>query len=148
MPGMGPPPKHPSQRRRTNATVPMIELPAEGRKGPAPAWPLPPSPRVTKTMERHEADLWEELWALPQAVQWERAGWTREVAQYTRFKARAEMGDIHAAREARQWSDRLGLSPLAMLRLRWEVVADEVAEKRDERGAASVRRLRAVDKSA
>jgi hypothetical protein len=46
--------------------------------------------------------------------------------------------------EVRQLEDRLGLTPMAMLRLRWEVVRDELAEAR-----APVRegrpRLRAVE---
>lgn len=70
---------------------------------------------------RMERTLWRDLWRLPQAVQWERLGWTRDVAQYVRHKVLAELGDLDAAREARQWSDRLGLSPLALLRLRWEI---------------------------
>ncbi len=41
MAGMGPPPKDPSQRARRNATVAMIRLPAAGRTGRMPAWPLP-----------------------------------------------------------------------------------------------------------
>jgi hypothetical protein len=84
-----------------------------------------------------EAVLWRDLWRLPQAVQWERLGWTRDVAQYVRHKVLAELGDLDAAKEARQWSDRLGLSPLSMLRLRWEVVRDETAAKRRERAAAA-----------
>lgn len=96
-----------------------------------------------------EAELWADLWALPQAVEWERLGWLRDVAQYVRFKVLAELGDLDSAKEARQWSDRLGLSPLAMLRLRWEVVRDEVSDKRQQRGAKSAAgaraRLKAVD---
>jgi hypothetical protein len=91
-----------------------------------------------------EAALWRDLWKLPQACEWERLGWLRDVAQYTRHKVMAELGDLDSAKEARQWSDRLGLTPMAMLRLRWEVVADELAEarapKREERP-----RLRAVE---
>ena len=41
--------------------------------------------------------------------------------QYVRLKILAECGDLEAGKEARQWSDRLGLNPLAMLRLRWEI---------------------------
>lgn len=194
MAGMGPPPKHPSQRRRTNATVAMVELPAEGRHGETPAWPLIPdivtsaqrdlaAAKVDRlrmereeatgsaigSMERKldaalerleildrrlahqkslEAELWGDLWALPQAVVWERLGWLRDVAQYVRHKVLAELGDLDGAREARQWSDRLGLSPLAMLRLRWEVVADELGAKRDERKAPATRRLKAVERGA
>lgn len=77
-----------------------------------------------------EMALWDELWATPQAVQWERLLWTREVASYVRYRVLAELGDLDAAKEARQWSDRLGLSPLALLRLRWQIVADELAPRR------------------
>lgn len=99
-----------------------------------------------------EALLWKELWSTPQSVQWERLGWTRDVAQYVRHKVLAELGDLDSAKEARQWSDRLGLTPLAMLRLRWEVVADETAAKRAEKAAAQPattrQRLRVVDPGA
>ena len=80
-----------------------------------------------------EALLWAELWATPQASMWEKLGWAREVAQYVRWKVRGEMGNLDAAKEARQWSDRLGLNPLAMLRLRWEIERAEDAEDRGRR---------------
>jgi len=88
--------------------------------------------------EQVESELWAQLWALPQAVEWERAGWTREVAQYVRWKARAEQGDLDAAKEARQLGDRLGLTPLALLRLRWRVSGDE-----DDRAVRPRRRVTA-----
>ncbi|MGR3870973.1 hypothetical protein ACUXZZ_20565 [Streptomyces graminifolii] len=103
------------------------------------------------TQERVEGELWEQLWALPQAVEWERAGWVREVAQYVRWKARAEQGDLDASKEARQLGDRLGLTPLAMLRLRWAVADEESGGRRPARtrgsGATSRRDrvLRVVD---
>jgi len=94
-----------------------------------------------------EAILWRDLWRTPQAVQWERLDWTRDVAQYVRHKTLAELGDLDAAKEARQWSDRLGLSPLALLRLRWEIVPDELAEARGVKTATGSERprLRAVE---
>ena len=98
-----------------------------------------------------EAALWADLWRLPQAVQWQRLSWTRDVAQYVRHKVMAELGDLDGAREARQWSDRLGLSPMAMLRLRWEVVADEVTARRETKSSASRAarsRLKVVDPGA
>lgn len=182
MAGMGPAPK-PNARRR-NATVATVELPAAGREGATPPWPLLADivlstqrdsaqraadelelslaePTLTTrrrttlqrkadaaretaailtaqlaAQERVEAELWKQLWALPQAVEWERAGWPREVAQYVRWKARAEQGDLDASREARQMADRLGLSPLALLRLRWKVAAEDA----DDRGARPRRR--------
>lgn len=199
MAGMGPPPKPDDQRRRRNASVAMTRLPAEGRTGPAPAWPLIPDVILTTRHElaaakvaaleldlaeaeqahtrasierkldlarekaaimaaqlreqKHlESSLWADLWQLPQAVQWERLGWLRDVAQYVRHKVMAELGDMDGAKEARQWSDRLGLSPMSLLRLRWEIVPDEVAAKRETRAAATPKsaktRLRVVDPGA
>jgi hypothetical protein len=81
-------------------------------------------------LARMERKLWAELWKTPQAAMWEQLAWSREVAQYVRFKIRGESGDLDAAKEARQWSDRLGLNPLAMLRLRWEIERTEDAEQR------------------
>jgi hypothetical protein len=178
MAGMGPPPKSPENRVRRNATVSMTKLPASGRQGPTPKWPLipdvvmsarrdlaaskverlkfelenDPKPNTEYRLEqaeerlailqrqlaeqkRLEEEVWTDLWATPQAVAWERLGWLRDVAQYARHKVLAELGELDSAKEARQWSDRLGLSPMALLRLRWQVAADEVAEKRAERPA-------------
>ncbi|WHT21011.1 hypothetical protein N8J89_08070 [Crossiella sp. CA-258035] len=167
----GPPP-NPNARRR-NARTARERLPAEGRKGPAPDWPLPKNLTLmtqlqiaqstvddlkeqepleaadrrklnkaleqlvfldtkAQTVEQAELTLWLELWRTPQAVAWERLRWTREVAQYVRWKVLAEWGDIDAAKEARQLSDRLGLTPMSLLRLQWDIVSDEVAEKRQE----------------
>ncbi len=196
----GPAPKPPEQRARRNATVAMTRLPAEGRSGPTPEWPLIPDvilttrhelakakaesleydlaeamPSQRASIERRldaarekaaimaaqlreqkhlEDALWADLWRLPQAVQWDRLGWTRDVAQYVRHKVMAELGDMDGAKEARQWSDRLGLTPMAMLRLRWSVQPDETARKRAERSAAAAppasprQRLRLVDPGA
>lgn len=197
MAGNGPPPKPAGQRRRRNATVATTKLPAEGRKGRPPTWPLmddvvlitrrdmamrkaddlelallEPNLKgrakvtaekkadaareaaliLTKQVEAQkkiEGELWRGLWRTPQATMWQRMSWTREVAQYVRWKSRAEAGDLDAAKEARQLADRLGLTPLSMVRLRWEVGTDEVAETRQARAAtqqsSTRRRLRVVD---
>jgi hypothetical protein len=195
---MGPAPKPTSERRRRNVTAATTRLPAGGRTGDAPRWPLladivmveqrDSARRLADELElqllepdltgrarssaqkKHdaanssanildrqleaqaevEAELWTELWATPQAAAWERLGWTREVAQYVRWKVKAEGGDLDASKEARQLADRLGLNPLAMLRLRWEVAEDEVGEQRQQRTAArrpasAQRRLKVVD---
>lgn len=143
MPG---PPPNPNRRRR-NATVAMTQLPAEGRQGEPPAWPL-------GTADEAEAALWADLWATPQAVAWERLRYGREVALYVRWQLLAETGQTEAAKEARFWSDRLGLNPVAMLRLRWEIAADELGDQRADRTARtsaatsrSRRGLKAVDAS-
>lgn len=204
MAGMGPAPKPAGVDgkgpRRRNSTVAMTRLPAAGRDGRMPTWPLlddvaltarrdvlgrkaeamryeltetPPGPAWTRLDRRIEAldievetltqqlavqrklerALWRDLWKTPQAVAWERLGWTRDVAQYARWKVLGELGNLDAAKEARQLSDRIGLTPLAMLRLRWEIAADEVAEQRQEHAAPAGRpsarqRMRVVDPSA
>lgn len=87
-----------------------------------------------------ETSLWSGLWSTPQAVIWEEAHAHREVAQYVRWKVRAEQGDLKAASEARQLSDRLGLNPLALMRLRAEVEhADEVEDRGKRRREAPKR---------
>lgn len=160
MAGNGPPP-NPHARRR-NARVAMTQLPAEGRREPAPPWPLLPGrlpPRLAEwadVIAAHELELWEKVWATPQAVAWERLRWPQEIGLYVRWLARAEFGDLEAGKEARLLGDRLGLNPLALLRLRWEIVTDEMAERRADRetrsstsagGARSARRrgIKAVD---
>jgi hypothetical protein len=137
---MGPPPKHPSQRRRTNPTVAMTQLPAEGRAAEAPPWPIG---RPTAA----ERSIWVELWASPQSVAWERLGWTRSVARYCRALVEAERKDAAASllAEVRQMEDRLGLTPMSMLRLRWEIAPDELAEARQAPAASDRPRLRAVE---
>jgi hypothetical protein len=134
----------------------MTQLPAEGRSGAAPEWPLPPlavdDEGLSEVLQEREAELWADLWSTPQAVAWERMRWTRTVARYVRFEVRAETGDLKAGAEARLLEDRLGLSPQAMLRLRWEVAADEVAEQRQERSTQAKKsarqRLKVVDSDA
>lgn len=91
-------------------------LPPEGREGDPPPWPLG---RPTKTA----AALWAELWASPQAVAWHDLGWTRVVARYAKLLLAAERPKAPASLlgEVRQLEDRLGLTPMAMRRLQWEV---------------------------
>jgi hypothetical protein len=89
-------------------------------------------------MRAGEQKAWNDMWHTPQAVQWERLGWTRTVARYCRAVVEAERTlkqDIMS--EARQLEDRLGLTPKAMRLLLWTVVGDAVKEKREQRAQAS-----------
>ncbi len=125
MAGMGPAPKPASQRRRQNKTNAVMRLPKTGRTGPVPPWPL------SKRMTKPESALWTELWGTPQAVAWETFGWSRVVARYVAVTLLAETTfSAPLLSEARQLEDRLGLSPMAMLRLRWEIIegGDETAD--------------------
>lgn len=99
--------------------------------------------------KRLERDVWRKLWRSPQAEAWHDSGWTRDVATYVRLSVLAELGDLDALKEARMWSDRLGLTPKAMRALLW-TVADDTSPApadlpgRDGRGR---RHLAAVDPS-
>ena len=117
----GPAPKDPAQRRRRNKPAEVTALPAAGRQGAPPRWPLPGE------QSDMEAELWGQLWATPQAVAWESLGWTRIVARYARVAIMAEMavGGAQVMSECRQLEDRLGLSPMAMKRLQWHVDESE-----------------------
>lgn len=130
----GPPPDPNSRRQQTKAQASgWIDLPASGREGDAPAWPF------AKQLDG-ELEAWEALWALPQAVAWESlAVSTRDVATYVRFSILGEESK-DAANEARQWSDRLGLNPAAMLRNRWRIKGDDLEQKRAEKVAPKKRR--------
>jgi hypothetical protein len=142
----------------------MTPLPAAGRKGKLPKWPLGPDivtraklrvaqdkveelearlaegehvseaaltrakekvavlEQVVEVQQERELELWREVWAMPQAVQWERLRWFRTVAQFVRWEVLGESGDMDASKEARQIGDRIGMTPLSLLRLRWEIV--------------------------
>jgi len=131
-------PKHDKAPSNRRTRVGPVLLPAEGRQGPPPPWPLPGGTTGP------EGVAWMDLWATPQAVAWEKLGWTRTVARYCRMMVEAEKPDATAALLAQVTAleDRLGLTPKAMRLLLWQVVTDEVAEKRE---ATDVRgRIRAV----
>lgn len=116
----------PNSRRR-NHRADWRRLPAAGRQGEAPQWPLG---RPAKAA----ADLWTELWKTPQAVAWEELGWTRIVARYVRLVLQAEKSSATGAvlSETRQLEDRLGLNPMAMRRLYWLI--EEPSEEEVQAG--------------
>jgi hypothetical protein len=121
-----------------------VTLPAEGRQGEPPPWPVPGRP--TKAQEA----TWRELWATPQAVEWERLGWTREVARYCRLLVASERPGATAAvhAQATALSDRLGLTPKSMRLLLWTIGPPVSAESNLLGGLmddARRRRIRAVE---
>ena len=122
----GPAPSPTSRRQSGHLAHSWTDLPADGYTGRIPKWPL-------TTATRRESDHWKRIWRTPQAEAWSRLGWTSDVALYVRWLTEGENGNLEAAKEARMWSDRLGLNPIAMLKNRWRVRADEVAARRVER---------------
>lgn len=171
----GPARKHPDRTVRRNTSTAFVTLPAEGRKGRAPKWPLPDEivpaaelrmwtqaiadseaeledPEITPQQKRAarnrlqearreafkleaqlemqramEAKLWRSLWRTPQAEQWEKRGWFREIALYARHQVKAEMGSIRDSAEARQRENLIGLNDKAMKLLGWEIEAKDIA---------------------
>ncbi len=126
--------------RRRNPRSGPVRLPAEGRKGAAPKWPLSDASPL-------EVEAWKQLWHTPQSVAWERLGWTRSIARYCRVMVEAEQPGSNAAllAQATSMEDRLGLTPKAMRLLLWEIVSDEVTEARQSRTTPTPRRIKAVD---
>lgn len=158
----GPPPDPNALRRdRKEDKQGWTLLPAGGREGDPPTWPLADlnagdsddAQFAAIRFQERELEVWRDLWATPQAVVWERMKYTHEVAVYTRLVVAAERSaDTKALAEARMWSDRLGLNPAAMLRNRWKIAEDELAARRSEpKSAPSARsssmrdRIRAVN---
>lgn len=111
-------------------------LPAEGRAGSAPEWPL------TEGADR-ELDLWDDLWAKPQAVAWEDMGQELEVALFVRTLAEAERADarVDVKKMVRGYLDSLGLSVAGMNRNRWKIApaTDEPAAAGPESAARVLR---------
>jgi hypothetical protein len=133
MPG---PPPNPHARRR-NVRPDATLLPPNGYEGDVPEWPL------SGRKKPAEIELWKTLWATPQAAAWVvmGEGTSRTIARYCRLSLIAESADAPATihGEVRQLEDRLGLTPMSMRRLMWDIAADETAEKRDEAAASGVR---------
>lgn len=134
MAGRGPAPKHPSARSRRNDPKKGFRVLDGERDGDIPPWPLALQDESgAEVDETNEIELWNELWQTPQAVVWEETHSHREVAQYVVWKIKAEGGDLKAGAEARQLSDRLGLNPLALMRLQLEIEHAESARAQGEK---------------
>jgi hypothetical protein len=118
----GPAPKKPEDRARRNKppTADLV-LPAEGYQGPTPEWPMPGRNYAA------DRELWATLWHTPQAAAWIRLGpgAVRVVARYVQLCRQAGT-DWHLNAEVRQLEDRLGLNPLAMRRLGWDIVQPDI----------------------
>lgn len=150
----GPAPDPNALRRDRKSDGEWLLLPAEGRKGDPPAWPLLP-PRFTVEGEEifdaaraeRELEVWASLWSKPQGVAWERFGLVEQVAIYCRRWCEIERAEASTSRGTlvRQLADSLGLTMPGMHSLRWRIAADETATKRAER-TAPVKRASSRDR--
>jgi hypothetical protein len=146
----GPPPD-PQALRRDRDGKNWIVLPAAGRDGPAPEWPLtgatahilPLTPSWISQVEdeeqkqrlldqieseasvlfSREVELWKREWRRPQAVEWERNGQELEVALYVRALVAAEAPDAKVTLRTlvKQQQEALGISLPGLARNNWKI---------------------------
>lgn len=103
-----------SQRSQRVDRAGWVHLPAAGREGVPPAWPLP---RPTK----FELQVWSDAWRKPQALMWARRGWEVQVALYVRTLRQASGAGARASTMTvllRQ-EVNLGLTEDGLARNRW-----------------------------
>ncbi len=118
MPG---PPPDPEALRRDRATDPGWHvLPATGRPGPTPDWPLTPA-------SNRENYHWARLWKTPQATRWEVLGQHVQVAIYVRRLVAVEDPDATAAlgNHVLRLEEGLGLTIPGLARNRWQIGSQE-----------------------
>lgn len=120
----GPAPRADALRRERDDGE-WLDLPAAGREGPVPEWPL--SKATTREMK-----LWEEQWSTPAAVAWERFSQELEVALFVRAVRIAEKPGASAADRnvVLRHMDSLGITEGGRAKNRWRIV-DEDAEKQE-----------------
>jgi len=129
----------PNALRRERDSGEWVTLPAEGRVGELPRWPL-------TAATKRETELWALMWRKPQAVMWERQGQEIDVALYVRRLAESEKrGSVVALSTlVRQMSDSLGLSTPGLRSNRWRIAPAEVVEAPRRSTPSSRARLRVV----
>ena len=106
----------------------MQALPAEGRSGPAPRWPL----SVASARERA---VWRWAWGTPQACAWSlpsEAWRVRTVALWVRLSVRCEDPEAGAALYAQlhRFADQIGMTTAGLREMGWKVAVDEVGVAR------------------
>lgn len=121
----------PSALRRERDAGEWTILPAEGREGATPDWPL-----MDQTLR--ECELWAILWRKPQALMWERYGQELEVALYVRRFSEAEAleSTVNLSTLVRQMADSLGLTTPGIRANRWRIAQPEEAPQPRRRAAA------------
>lgn len=130
--------------RRDRDKADWTHLPATGREGAAPDWPL------TKPTQRELAH-WAREWRRPQAVMWERLELEVEVAMYCRTLRAAEhpLAPTNVRTLLRQQQEALGLSVPGLARNRWLIDGGpepkQVTTADDRDGASAKARFRTIE---
>jgi len=127
----GPPRTRDAIRHGRSGDSGWTHLPAAGRDGPLPEWPLGRSVKL-------EREIWEREWRRPQAVMWERRGWEVQVAIYVRTLRAASLARSSSATTTnllRQMVN-LGLTDDGLARNRW-IIDDQPAAAAPRRPTTS-----------
>jgi hypothetical protein len=117
----GPAPDPEALRRDRPNDPGWIVLPVTGRPGPPAPWPLETKP--TPRQGWH----WARLWAMPQAVQWERLGLAMSLAVYVLRLCEVEQTGASASlgNHVLRLEENLGLTLAGMRMLRWQIGGEQ-----------------------
>lgn len=117
MPGPKPNPAKPNSRHRQRAgRSSLVTLPAIGCELPAPRLP------TGRKWSAAERKLWRELWASPQATQWDDSAAPAVAMLVVHVvSVLSGAGAAWRAREARALADALGLTPAGLAALGWQI---------------------------
>jgi hypothetical protein len=124
----------PNALRRERDGDGWVTLPAVGRQGAPPEWPL-------EHVSERERKQWAREWARPQAIMWERNGQEDEVALYVRafVEASAPGANTNSRTLVRQLQEALGLSVPGLARNKWRIEAPQEAAPTRRAAGRSVR---------
>lgn len=146
----------PASGRSDRRGYKLTALPSEGYLEGAPDFPLPRMLRhrwefedkrrfqvldeeSTEIYRDRELAVWAEVWSTPQACAWSMQPWRWSVvAEYCRLKTIVEgEPDANAAlvSQLHRYRDQIGLTPAGLKENGWAIAADEVAARREEKGA-------------
>lgn len=131
------------RRDRKDDLAGWTTLPAEGRLGDPPPWPLVDRPSDL------ESEVWAQFWSKPQAIIWERDQIFEPVAMFVRqyIEGMARKASAENRKTVRMMFADLYLTSDSLAKAHMRISSDELAEKRDaepsRKGARD--RLRAVD---
>jgi hypothetical protein len=130
----------PNSLRSEKRGADWTDLPASGREGPTPEWPLGSATDA-------EVAMWARLWRKPQALLWERDGVQDQVAVYVRTFCEGALPDAPVNRRTlvRQQEAELLLNIPSMLSALVRIVAEPQVQTASPSARPSTRdRLRAV----
>lgn len=125
----------PDALRRDRESGEWTVLPAQGRPGDPPDWPL-------TDVQPREWDIWRILWSKPQGCIWETRGMHLEVALFARRLAEAEQpgASTSLGTLVQRMMDSLGLTTPGMRNNRWRIASDEVGQRREGRAKPATAR--------